>query len=102
MSVAGSLGSLAFSLVSSRTAAGYGNSFFAAAILLEPEQSLEPVDIIRHCEGQIAYFAIPRYVRIVSRMPLTENGKIKKVVLREAGVTPDMWDRDAAGYRLRR
>ncbi len=33
-SVAGSLGSLAFSLVSSRTAAGYGNSFFAGAILL--------------------------------------------------------------------
>ena len=33
-SVAGSLGSLAFSLASSRTAAGYGNSFFAAAILL--------------------------------------------------------------------
>jgi hypothetical protein len=33
-SVAASLGSLAFSLVSSRTAAGYGNSFFAGAILL--------------------------------------------------------------------
>jgi len=35
-------------------------------------------------------------------MPLTENGKIKKVTLREAGRTPDVWDREAAGYRLRR
>jgi crotonobetaine/carnitine-CoA ligase len=79
-----------------------GEDEVAAAILLEPGQSLQPVDIIRHCEGQIAYFAIPRYVRIVSQMPLTENGKIKKGVLRDAGVTTDTWDREAAGVRVRR
>ena len=79
-----------------------GEDEVAAAILLEPGQSLEPVDIVRHCEGQIAYFAIPRYVRILSQMPLTENGKIKKGVLREAGITTDTWDREAAGVRVRR
>ena len=79
-----------------------GEDEVAAAILLEPGQSLEPVDIVRHCEGQIAYFAIPRYVRILSQMPLTENGKIKKGVLRDAGVTTDTWDREAAGVTLRR
>lgn len=79
-----------------------GEDEVAAAILLEPGQSLEPVDVIRHCEGQMAYFAIPRYVRIVREMPLTENGKIQKGVLREAGVTSDTWDREAAGIRVRR
>ncbi|WP_249151173.1 ATP-dependent acyl-CoA ligase [Bradyrhizobium liaoningense] len=79
-----------------------GEDEVAAAILLEPGQSLDPVDIVRHCEGQIAYFAIPRYVRIVSAMPLTENGKIKKGTLREAGVTADTWDREAAGIKVRR
>ncbi|WLB22790.1 ATP-dependent acyl-CoA ligase [Bradyrhizobium japonicum] len=79
-----------------------GEDEVAAAILLEPGQSLEPVDIVRHCEGQIAYFAIPRYVRILIQMPLTENGKIKKGVLREAGITTDTWDREAAGVRVRR
>ncbi|MCP1740114.1 MULTISPECIES: ATP-dependent acyl-CoA ligase [Bradyrhizobium] len=79
-----------------------GEDEVAAAILLEPGQSLEPVDIVRHCEGQIAYFAIPRYVRILSQMPLTENGKIKKGVLREAGITTDTWDREAAGVEVRR
>lgn len=79
-----------------------GEDEVAAAILLEPGQSLQPIDIVRHCEGQIAYFAIPRYVRIVSQMPLTENGKIKKGVLRDAGVTTDTWDREAAGVRVRR
>ena len=79
-----------------------GEDEVAAAILLEPGQSLEPVDIVRHCEGQIAYFAIPRYVRILIQMPLTENGKIKKGVLREAGITTDTWDREAAGVKVRR
>jgi len=79
-----------------------GEDEVAAAILLEQGQSLEPADIVRHCEGQIAYFAIPRYVRIVSEMPLTENGKIKKGALQQAGVTTDTWDREAAGIRVRR
>ncbi|WP_245477176.1 ATP-dependent acyl-CoA ligase [Bradyrhizobium guangzhouense] len=79
-----------------------GEDEVAAAILPEGGQSLQPVDIVRHCEGQIAYFAIPRYVRILSQLPLTENGKIKKGVLREEGVTKDTWDREAAGVKLRR
>lgn len=79
-----------------------GEDEVSAAVQLEPGHSLEPADVIRHCEGRIAYFAVPRFVRFVTELPLTENGKIKKVILREAGVTPDIWDRDAAGYRLRR
>jgi len=79
-----------------------GEDEVAAAILLEQGQSLDPVDIIMHCEGRIAYFAIPRYVRIVSEMPLTENGKIKKGALQQAGVTVETWDREAAGVRVRR
>ena len=79
-----------------------GEDEVAAAILVDQGRSLEPVDIVRHCEGRIAYFAIPRYVRILSQMPLTENGKIKKGALRDAGVTPDTWDRDAAGVKVRR
>jgi crotonobetaine/carnitine-CoA ligase len=79
-----------------------GEDEVAAAILLEQGQSLDHVDIIMHCEGRIAYFAIPRYVRIVSEMPLTENGKIKKGVLQQAGVTVETWDREAAGVRIRR
>jgi len=58
--------------------------------------------VVRHCEGQLAYFAVPRFVRFVTEMPLTENGKIKKVSLRDAGKTEDTWDREAAGYKIRR
>ncbi|WOH65215.1 ATP-dependent acyl-CoA ligase [Bradyrhizobium sp. BWA-3-5] len=78
-----------------------GEDEVAAAVQLEAGHALGAIEIIGHCEGKMAHFAVPRYVRIVTEMPLTENGKIKKVALREAGKTSDIWDRDAAGYKLR-
>lgn len=80
----------------------FGEDEVAAA--LQPKQGavIDPVEIMRFCEDRLAYFAVPRFLRFLSEMPLTENGKIRKVTLREQGVTPDMWDREKAGYRLRR
>jgi carnitine-CoA ligase len=79
-----------------------GEDEVAAAVQFEPGSALDPVEIVRHCEGKVAHFAIPRFVRIVTEMPLTENGKIRKVALREAGRIAGTWDRDAAGYKPRR
>lgn len=74
----------------------------AAAILLEEGASLEPEELMRHCEPRLAYFAIPRYVRIVEELPQTANGKVRKSLLREAGVLEGDWDREAVGFQLRR
>lgn len=79
-----------------------GEDEVAAAIQLKDGTSLDPVEVMRHCEARLAYFAVPRFLRVLPAMPLTENGKIRKVALREAGITSDMWDREAAGYKLRR
>jgi crotonobetaine/carnitine-CoA ligase len=48
------------------------------------------------------YFAVPRFVRIVAAIPKTETNKQRKYPFREAGVTPDTWDRVAAGMVLKR
>ncbi len=53
-------------------------------------------DLIRHCEPRLAYFAIPRFLELVEAMPLTENGKIRKVELRERGAGAATWDRESA------
>lgn len=50
----------------------------------------------------MAYFMVPRYVRIMGDLPKTPTEKVQKAVLREAGVTPDTWDREAAGYEVKR
>jgi crotonobetaine/carnitine-CoA ligase len=74
----------------------------AAAIVLEEGATLEPEELMRHCEPRLAYFAIPRYVRIVEELPQTANGKVRKSVLREAGVLEGDWDREAVGFELKR
>jgi crotonobetaine/carnitine-CoA ligase len=72
------------------------------AVVPKPGAELEPAEVVRHCEGKLAYFAIPRYVDVVAELPSTANGKVRKAVLREAGIGPATWDREAAGYRPRR
>lgn len=73
-----------------------------AAVVLVGDARPDPEGLMRHCEPRLAYFAIPRYVDFIATMPLTENGKIRKSELRERGVTERTWDREKAGYRLRR
>jgi crotonobetaine/carnitine-CoA ligase len=79
-----------------------GEDEVAAAIVLREGLEPDPETLIRHCEPRLAYFAIPRYLRFVEALPLTENGKVRKAVLRDGGITADMWDREAAGVTLRR
>ncbi len=72
------------------------------ALVLRDGATLAPEALMDFCQPRMAYFAIPRYVAFVRTLPATENGKIQKYKLREAGITPGTWDREAAGYRLTR
>ncbi|WP_347955404.1 ATP-dependent acyl-CoA ligase [Gordonia aichiensis] len=68
-------------------------------VSIVPKQSslLTPQAVIDHCDGRLAKFAVPRFVDIVETLPATENGKIKKALLRERGRTATTWDREANG-----
>jgi len=79
-----------------------GEDEVMAFIVLKSCAQYDPLNITRFLEGQIAYFAIPRYLEAVSEIPKTENGKVKKFLLRERGVGRETWDRDQAGVELRR
>jgi crotonobetaine/carnitine-CoA ligase len=57
--------------------------------------TVDPADLVEHCRPRLAYFAIPRFVEILDALPLTENGKIRKTVLRERCVSEQTWDREA-------
>lgn len=73
-----------------------------AVIKEKPGQKLDPAELIGFLEPRLAYFMIPRYVRVVDEIPKTETNKPRKVVFRDAGVTADTWDRERAGIRLSR
>ncbi|MFZ0040419.1 MAG: ATP-dependent acyl-CoA ligase [Solirubrobacteraceae bacterium] len=72
-----------------------GEDDVAAAVVLEKDAALTAPELIAHCRPLLPYFAVPRYLDFVSELPLTENGKVRKQVLRERGITSSTWDRDA-------
>ena len=70
-----------------------GDEEVMAFVVLQQGARIDPREITQFLEGRLAYFAIPRYIEFVSQLPRTENGKVKKYVLRERGLSADTWDR---------
>jgi Acyl-CoA synthetases (AMP-forming)/AMP-acid ligases II len=64
--------------------------------------TLDPSQLIEWLRPRLPYFAVPRFVRVVDAIPKTETNKQRKFPFRDAGVTPDTWDRVAAGIVLKR
>jgi crotonobetaine/carnitine-CoA ligase len=68
-----------------------------AFVVLKEGVSPDPVQLARFLEDQLAYFAIPRFWNFVSELPMTENGKVMKHVLRAEGITDRTWDSEREG-----
>ena len=79
-----------------------GEDEVMVCLTLKPGQELAPEELMAHCEDQMAYFMVPRYLRFMESLPKTPTERVQKVVLRKEGVTQDTWDREKAGYQLRR
>ncbi|MBK4738977.1 AMP-binding protein [Noviherbaspirillum pedocola] len=60
----------------------YGEEL-CACVILRPGMQADADEIRAFCEGQIAHYKIPRYVRFVDAFPMTVTGKIQKYLLRE-------------------
>ena len=73
-----------------------------AMIVLRPDCTVSCEDLLQHCERRLPYFAVPRFIEFAQVLPTTENGKIQKFALRDRGIGPDTWDREKAGYQVRR
>ena len=70
--------------------------------MLRPTQTTNEEAIIRFLEPRMARFMVPRFIDVVAELPKTPTGKVRKHLLREAGVTSTTWDREAAGVKLER
>jgi fatty-acyl-CoA synthase len=60
----------------------YGEEIMAWVKLKPGEQATEE-EIIAYCEGKIAHYKIPRYIKFVDAFPMTVTGKIMKFQMRE-------------------
>ena len=73
-----------------------------AVVAPVPGKTVDPAELLAFLAPRMAHFMVPRYVRIVRELPRTPTAKVRKIELREAGVTADTWDREAAGIRIKR
>ncbi len=60
----------------------YGEEL-CAWIIPREEGSLSEEEVRQFCQGQIAHYKIPRYIRFVDSFPMTVTGKIQKFLMRE-------------------
>ncbi|NLX91214.1 MAG: AMP-binding protein [Firmicutes bacterium] len=72
-------------------------------VVLKLGQSISPEELIDFCGERMAYFMVPRYVRFMDALPKNDaTQRVEKFKLREEGITPDTWDREKSGYKLKR
>ena len=62
----------------------------------------DPGELTLWLAERIPYFMVPRYIRFVDTLPKTPTERVQKVKLREEGITPDTFDREAAGITIKR
>jgi fatty-acyl-CoA synthase len=60
----------------------YGEELCAWIVLREGQKATE-ADIRAFCDGQIAHYKIPKYIRFVESFPMTVTGKVQKYLIRQ-------------------
>jgi fatty-acyl-CoA synthase len=64
----------------------YGEEL-CAWIKLRPGAELTDDEVRQYCQGKIAHFKVPRYIRFSTEFPMTVTGKVQKFKMRETSIT---------------
>ena len=73
-----------------------------ACLVLAPDADLGPIEFMDFCGEKLPFFAVPRYLEFVDDLPRNATGRILKFQLRDDPVNARTWDREAAGYKVKR
>jgi fatty-acyl-CoA synthase len=63
----------------------YGEEL-CAWIRVRPGVELDAAAVREYCQGKIAHYKIPRYVRFTADFPMTVTGKVQKFKMRETSI----------------
>ncbi len=73
-----------------------------ACVQMSEGQTLDPAHLLDYCQIRLARFMVPRYVEALQAFPRTPGTeKIQKEILKKRGIE-NAWDREKAGYTLKR
>ena len=71
-------------------------------VLVAEGDAPDPTALTHWMAERMPYFMVPRYIRVVDALPKTPTARVRKTELRDEGIAPGTWDRDAAGVEVRR
>ena len=61
----------------------YGEELMACVRMVDGAEPLTVESLRAYCDGKLAHYKVPRYVRVMDEFPMTVTGKIRKIDLRE-------------------
>ena len=80
----------------------YAEDEVMVSVALKPGEKMTPEELLDYCQDKMAYFMIPKYIDFVDELPKSEVHRTLKQILKEKGVTESTYDREEAGYVIKR
>jgi crotonobetaine/carnitine-CoA ligase len=65
-------------------------------------KKIDPIKLIKYLEPKMPHFMIPRFIRFEKSLPKTGTERVQKNKLRDKGISKETWDREKAGYKVKR
>ena len=72
-------------------------------VITKPNETLDPIGIIKWCKERLAYFKIPRYIEFRTEFPKTPTHRVEKYKLKgeKKDLTKDCFDLEKTDFKLR-
>ena len=96
------LESAAYAIKSSQVGEDYAEDEVMAAVVMKPGETITPEELLDFCQDKLASFQVPRFIEFVEKLPKSEVHRIMKRFLKERGVSEKTYDREKAGYKVKR
>jgi crotonobetaine/carnitine-CoA ligase len=96
------LESAAYGIKGHQVGEDYAEDEVMVAVVLQPGQTMTPEELLDFVQDKLAYFQIPRFIDFIDELPKSKVHRIMKRFLKERGVTETTFDREQAGYEIKR
>lgn len=96
------LESAAYGIKGHQVGENYAEDEVMVTVVLQPGETMSPEELLDFIQNKLAYFQIPRFIDFVDELPKSKVHRIMKRFLKERGVSETTYDREKAGYKLKR
>ncbi|MCA1326074.1 AMP-binding protein [Herbaspirillum sp. alder98] len=79
-----------------------GEEDVLAVVVPKPGHAICNETLLTFLQGRLPYFMVPRYIHHLAELPKTATAKVEKHVLRSQALQATAWDREGAGFSVKR